>query len=71
MNESVPVILRLIAASIPVANQAGKIIRDVMKAGELNIVDKVIFTKNHVFSVHSFYIFCYVRIGYCRLSNAS
>ncbi|XP_065221887.1 3'(2'),5'-bisphosphate nucleotidase 1 isoform X2 [Planococcus citri] len=40
MNESVPLILRLIAASLPVADHAGKIIRDVMKTGELNIVDK-------------------------------
>lgn len=42
MAQTHPLILRLIASSIPVANHAGKIIRDIMKKGELNIVDKVI-----------------------------
>lgn len=43
MAQAHPLILRLIASSIPVANQAGKIIRDIMKKGELNIVDKVMY----------------------------
>lgn len=40
-NAAVPLILRLISLCVPVADQAGRIIRDVMKAGELNIIDKV------------------------------
>lgn len=40
-SSSGPVVLRLISASVSVANQAGKIIRDVMKRGDLGIVDKV------------------------------
>lgn len=40
MAQSKSLILRLISSCIPIANQAGKIIRDVMKKGELNIVHK-------------------------------
>ncbi len=41
MAQLSPLIMRILSASIPVANHAGKIIRDVLKKGELNIVDKV------------------------------
>ena len=41
MTSTIPLILRLVSSCVPIANQAGKIIRDVMKKGELNIVDKV------------------------------
>lgn len=34
-------IMRILAASIQVANRAGTIIRDVMSHGELGIVEKV------------------------------
>lgn len=35
------VFLRLMSASVAVANQAGHIIRDIMKKGNLGIVEKV------------------------------
>lgn len=38
---SAPVIMRMMANSIAIANQAGKIIRDVMNNGELGIIAKV------------------------------
>lgn len=34
-------ILRLLSASVVAANRAGRVIRDVMKSGELSVVDKV------------------------------
>lgn len=36
-------IMRILAASIQVANRAGTIVRDVMNTGELGIVEKVNF----------------------------
>ena len=41
MATTAPVILRLVASSVCVARRAGSIIRDVMKKGELGIVEKV------------------------------
>jgi 3'(2'), 5'-bisphosphate nucleotidase len=41
MAQSAPLILRIIASSVNAANQAGKIIRDVMSKGDLGIVEKV------------------------------
>lgn len=41
-----PLIMRLVASSVMIANQAGKIIRDVMTKGELNIVYKGDKSKN-------------------------
>lgn len=38
---NVPLIVRLLASSVSVANRAGKIVRDVMSKGELGIVEKV------------------------------
>lgn len=38
-----PLAMRVMANSIAIANQAGKIIRDVMSKGELGIIDKVRF----------------------------
>nr|XP_018910112.1 PREDICTED: 3'(2'),5'-bisphosphate nucleotidase 1 [Bemisia tabaci] len=40
MAQCTPLILRIVASSVSVAGQAGKIIRDVMKKGELGIIDK-------------------------------
>ncbi|CAK1583705.1 unnamed protein product [Parnassius mnemosyne] len=40
MASTVPLIVRLLASSVSVANRAGKIIRDVMSKGELGIVEK-------------------------------
>ncbi|XP_076052672.1 3'(2'),5'-bisphosphate nucleotidase 1 isoform X2 [Oratosquilla oratoria] len=39
-TQAAPLLNRLIASSVAIANQAGKIIRDVMKKGELGIVEK-------------------------------
>lgn len=36
-----PLAMRIMANSISIANQAGKIIRDIMSQGELGIIDKV------------------------------
>ena len=38
---SVPVVLRVVSASVSIAHRAGQIIRDIMKKGELGIVEKV------------------------------
>lgn len=40
MAQSAALITRLVASSVTAANRAGKIIRDVMSKGELNIVEK-------------------------------
>ncbi|XP_063831311.1 3'(2'),5'-bisphosphate nucleotidase 1 isoform X2 [Ostrinia nubilalis] len=40
MSSTVPLIVRLLASSVSVANRAGKIVRDVMSKGELGIVEK-------------------------------
>lgn len=40
MSQSVPLLLRVVASSVSAATRAGKIIRDVMTKGELNIVEK-------------------------------
>ncbi|CAH2983429.1 unnamed protein product [Chilo suppressalis] len=40
MSNSAPLIVRLLASSVSVANRAGKIVRDVMSKGELGIVEK-------------------------------
>lgn len=41
MSSNVPLIIKLLASSVSVANRAGKIVRDVMSKGELGIVEKV------------------------------
>lgn len=41
MTSNIPLIVRLLASSVSVANRAGKIVRDVMSKGELGIVEKV------------------------------
>lgn len=41
MTANVPLVVRLLASSVSVANRAGKIVRDVMSKGELGIVEKV------------------------------
>ena len=38
-----PLVTRLISSSVAIANQAGKIIRDVMAKGELAIVEKEVY----------------------------
>ncbi|XP_054258200.1 3'(2'),5'-bisphosphate nucleotidase 1 [Macrosteles quadrilineatus] len=40
MAQSAHLLLRLVASSVTAANSAGKIVRDVMKKGDLGIVDK-------------------------------
>lgn len=40
MTSNIPLIVRLLASSVSVANRAGKIVRDVMSKGELGIVEK-------------------------------
>ncbi|XP_030036614.2 3'(2'),5'-bisphosphate nucleotidase 1 isoform X1 [Manduca sexta] len=40
MSTSIPLIVRILASSVSVANRAGKIVRDVMNKGELGIVEK-------------------------------
>lgn len=44
MAQSAHLLLRLVASTTAVANYAGKIVRDVMKKGDLGIVEKVIHT---------------------------
>ncbi|XP_076306198.1 3'(2'),5'-bisphosphate nucleotidase 1 isoform X1 [Tachypleus tridentatus] len=39
-SSAAPVLLRILSASVSVVNRAGKIIKDVMKKGDLGIVDK-------------------------------
>lgn len=46
MASNSPLIMRLVASSVMIANQAGKIIRDVMTKGELGIVFKGDKSKN-------------------------
>ena len=41
MAANAPLVMRIAAASVAVANRASQIIRDVMKKGELGIVEKV------------------------------
>ena len=36
-----PLLMRVVASSITVANRAGEIIREIMTKGELKIVEKV------------------------------
>lgn len=38
---SSPLMLRLLSASVVAANRAGRVIREVLKSGELSVVDKV------------------------------
>lgn len=40
MSSSIPVVMRVVAASVSVANRAGQIIRDIMSKGELGVVEK-------------------------------
>lgn len=47
---SAPLVMRIMASSIVIANRAGRIIRDVMANGELGIVEKV--------SIHHKLLFC-------------
>ncbi|XP_039281442.1 3'(2'),5'-bisphosphate nucleotidase 1 isoform X2 [Nilaparvata lugens] len=40
MAQSAPLFIRMVASSIAAANKAGQIVRDVMKKGDLGIIDK-------------------------------
>ncbi|XP_053613404.1 3'(2'),5'-bisphosphate nucleotidase 1 isoform X1 [Plodia interpunctella] len=40
MSTTIPLIVKILASSVSVANRAGKIVRDVMSKGELGIVEK-------------------------------
>ena len=41
--QSQPVMIRLLSASVAVANRAGQVIRDVLSSGKLAVVQKVNF----------------------------
>ena len=41
MSDQQPLMIRLLSASVAVANRAGAVIRDVLKSGQLGIVHKV------------------------------
>lgn len=43
-----PLLMRILAASVSVSNRAATIIRDIMKKGELGIVEKVSILMNAV-----------------------
>lgn len=43
MTSPAPFLLRLVSSSVAIANRAGVLIRDVLKKGELGIVNKVLF----------------------------
>ena len=43
---SQPLLLRVVASSVAVANKAGQIIRDILKSGDLGIVQKVYHENN-------------------------
>jgi hypothetical protein len=43
MASSVPLLLRLISASVGVANKSGTIVKKIFKKGNLNTIDKVCF----------------------------
>lgn len=57
---SVPLAMRIMANSIAIANQAGKIIRDIMSQGELGIIDKVSDKEN--LSLINFCSLCECRL---------
>lgn len=42
MTSSTPFLIRLVSSSVAIANRAGVLIRDVLKKGELGIVNKVL-----------------------------
>lgn len=45
---SEPLMIRLLSASVAVANRSGKIIREVLKSGQLGVVQKVhTYTRVH------------------------
>lgn len=44
--QTTPLLMRILSSSITVANRAGEIIRDIMRKGELGIIDKVFIFKN-------------------------
>lgn len=44
--QNTPLILSLLASSVRVAHHAGNVIREILKKGELNIVDKVRISLN-------------------------
>ena len=46
MASSSPFLLRLMSSSVAIANRAGRIIRSIMKTGNLGVVDKVNWKKN-------------------------
>lgn len=58
MMSSAPLAMRIMASSIAIANQAGKIIRDIMSSGELGIVDKVRAIRNRIYySLSNFVVY--------------
>ena len=57
-----PLVTRLISSSVAIANQAGKIIRDVMAKGELAIVEKEVYILYYT----TILIFFPCRVAYLR-----
>lgn len=55
-SQVAPTVLRLLAASVNVANKSGSIIRSVLSSGNLGIVEKVggINHHHHIQFIHSF-----------------
>jgi len=50
------IIMRILAASIKVANRAGSIIRDVMSKGDLGIVEKVNYVRQYFVKEAKYFI---------------
>lgn len=55
------VFLRLMSASVAVANHAGNIVRDIMKKGNLGIVDKVWMKISLLFKKIVWLVFIYIK----------
>lgn len=41
MHKNVPLVLRILSSSVTISSKAGSIIRDIVRSGNLKIVDKV------------------------------
>jgi len=50
MTSSTPFLIRLVSSSVAIANRAGVLIRDVLKKGELGIVNKVNSSRGQTFA---------------------
>ena len=48
MSASTPLLSRVVGYSVAIANNAGKIIKDIMKKGELGIVEKEVSPNHYI-----------------------